>query len=99
MEFEWDIAKEKENIKKHGIDFDTASDVFRDPNRIERHDEDSSEEEDRWQTIGYYNNMFYVVYTERGDVTRIISARVANSAERRRYHGNSEAFGWRRAHP
>jgi uncharacterized DUF497 family protein len=84
MEFEWDIEKETENIKKHGFDFMSASDVFCDPCRIERLDADSSDDEDRWQTIGYCENMLFVVYTERADKTRIISARLAKPAARTR---------------
>jgi hypothetical protein len=46
-------------------------------------DDDSSDSEDRWQTMGFVGNVLFVVYTERGDVTRIISARVAEPFERR----------------
>ena len=42
MEFAWLPEKEQDNIAKHGINFTDASQIFRDPRRIERHDDDSS---------------------------------------------------------
>jgi uncharacterized DUF497 family protein len=95
MIFEWDEHKERENFKKHGVYFDAASQIFYDPFRVERYDDDSDGEERR-QTIGFYKNMLFVVYTERGENTRIISARLAEPFERRIYHGNSTAQGWYR---
>ncbi len=83
--FEWDYQKEIINIRKHGIDFQTASLVFRDPNRIEFYDEAHSEEEERYNTIGMAHNVLFVVYTERRDFVRIISARVATNFERGLY--------------
>lgn len=89
MQFEWDDNKEKINLSKHGIDFSTASLVFQDENRIEFYDEAHSEDEDRYITIGQINGVaiiVMVVYTERGDTIRLISARKATSQERRRYY-------------
>jgi uncharacterized DUF497 family protein len=97
--FEWDPQKEQENVKGHGVYFDTAEQVFFDYNRKERHDDDSSDTEDRWQTIGFVDDVLFVVYTERGDVTRIISARLAEPFERRIYYGDGETQGWRRVNP
>jgi uncharacterized protein len=98
--FEWDPEKELENVKEHSVHFKTARQVFFDYKRMERHDDDSSDDEDRWQTIGFYKKVFFVVYTERGDNgIRIISARVAEPFERRIYHGNSEIHGWHRVNP
>jgi len=99
MVFEWDPEKERENFEAHGIHFETAEMVFFDPFRMERHDDDSSDDEERWQTMGFFNDVLFVVYTERGDVTRIISARVAEPFERRIYHGDGETYGWRRINP
>jgi uncharacterized DUF497 family protein len=90
MQFEWDEAKEQINIEKHGIDFSTAALVFGDENRIEFFDERHSTEEDRYITIGSINGMLtviMVVYTDREDTIRIISARKANEAERKVYYG------------
>ena len=76
-----------------------AAQAFYDYHRMERRDDDSSILEDRWQTMGFVNDVLFVVYTERGDVTRIISARIAEPFERRIYHGNSEIHGWQRVNP
>jgi uncharacterized DUF497 family protein len=67
---------------------------------IERHDDDSSDDEDRYQTIGYYHDVMFVVYTERADNIRLISARIAEPFERRIY-ANSETLldGWERVNP
>jgi uncharacterized DUF497 family protein len=88
LQFEWDEEKERINISKHGIDFETASHVFLDPNRMEYYDEaHSSSEEDRYITIGYVAEVLTVVYTDRSNVMRIISARAATKKERDRYYG------------
>ena len=86
--YEWDSEKEAANIKKHGIDFDTAILVFEDDSRIEWYDEAHSDGEDRYNTIGMVHDVLFVVYTERGERTRIISARLATKTERKRYHDN-----------
>ena len=98
MEFAWTPEKEQHNIIKHGINFMDAVEVFRDPFRMERHDDDGSAEEDRWQTMGFFNNVLFVVYTEREDITWIISARVAEPFERRIYNGDNTIHprGWQR---
>ncbi len=93
MLFEWDDNKEQINIKKHGMDFETASRVFDDENRIEIYDDLHSDYEDRYITIGMIDEITciaMVVYTERGtDVIRIISARKATPKERRKYYDYS----------
>lgn len=89
MQFEWDDNKEKINLSKHGIDFSTAALVFQDENRIEFYDKAHSEDEDRYITIGQINGVAIiamVVYTERENTIRLISARKATSQERRRYY-------------
>lgn len=91
MVFEWDDEKARANIKKHGIDFETAARVFADENRLEIYDEEHSEYEDRYITIGLIGNVacacvVMVVYTERGEAIRLISARKATSQERRMYY-------------
>ncbi|MBR1476987.1 MAG: BrnT family toxin [Lachnospiraceae bacterium] len=87
MTFVWDEAKNSANIAKHGLSFETASCVFDDENRVELYDSYHSINEDRYITIGYVNEIIYVVYTCRQKYTRIISARKANVAERRLYYG------------
>ena len=91
MIFEWDDEKEKINIEKHGIDFSLAALVFEDENRIEIYDRIHSETEDRYITIGSINGtvvIIMVVYTERGDAVRLISARKATKQERRIYYND-----------
>ncbi|MBP3760667.1 MAG: BrnT family toxin [Ruminococcus sp.] len=89
MLFEWDDNKEKINIRKHGIDFTTAARVFDDENRLAIYDESHSNAEDRYITIGMIGEIAYivmVVYTERDDAIRLISARKATPKERRMYY-------------
>ena len=87
MVFEWDEEKNRSNLKKHGIDFRTAARVFQDDDRIEIYDEKhSSKNEDRYITIGIVNKLLYVVYTDRRDAIRLISARVATKEERAWYY-------------
>ena len=91
MKFEWDDNKEQKNIAEHGIDFGTAILVFGDDNRIEMYDAKHSLEEDRYITIGEINGyvmVLYVVYTERNDAIRIISARRATQREKEVYYDN-----------
>ena len=97
--FEWDEEKERDNLKAHGLPFEVATRVFFDYFQMERRDDDSSEGEERWQTMGLYKDVLFVVYTERGDAIRIMSARVAEPFERRIYCGNSEIHGWKRVNP
>ena len=85
MQFEWDAEKAALNLKKHGVDFRDAVQVFNDVNRIEWYDFAHSDEEDRYNTIGMVRQVLFVVYTERREKTRIISARKATSRERRIY--------------
>jgi len=89
MSFEWDDNKEKQNIKKHGINFEIASRVFLDPNRVELYDEIHSIYEDRYHIIGMVHDILTVVYTQREESTRIISARAATNTERNIYYGNN----------
>lgn len=95
MQFEWDDNKEKTNIKKHKIDFTTASFVFDDENRLEIFDEGHSADEDRYITIGLINQIpvvVMVVYTERGQIIRLISARKATTEERRLYYDGLQGY-------
>lgn len=95
MQFEWDEQKERRNLVKHGVDFGTAALVFNDEHRIEFYDEEHSFDEDRFVTIGSIAGMItvlMVVYTERGEVTRIISARKATSREKTKYYAGIEEY-------
>ena len=86
MTFEYDEWKNEYNIKHHGISFKHAARVFFDYDRIELYDEDNSETEDRYNTIGRVNEVLFVVYTERKDNIRLISARLATKKERSIYY-------------
>ncbi len=95
MLFEWDAEKERVNIKKHGIDFNTAALVFDDINRIEIYDEIHSLDEDRYITVGMIGDIAFivtVVYTERNEAVRIISARPATRKEREVYYYGEEEY-------
>lgn len=87
MRFEWDDQKARANIKKHGVTFGEATEVFDDPNLIEGVDEEHSYDEARFVIIGYSAlRMLFVVFAERhGDVIRIISARPPTPTERKLY--------------
>jgi len=91
MNVEWDPAKNETNKVKHHISFEAASYVFSDPYRLERYDrsENNNRVEDTYQTLGKVGEVIFVVYTERINSYRIISARLANAEERRIYYGNS----------
>ena len=84
---DWDDEKAATNLKKHGIKFEDAARIFLDDNRLDYFDEKHSEEEDRYITIGMVNAVLFVVYTERGATTRLISARRATKREKERYYG------------
>lgn len=84
--------KNRINKEKHdGIGFEYAVRVFLDEKRIERYDAlHSTLMEDRWNAIGMVGRILFVVYTERGERTRIISARRATKEEEREYYDGYE---------
>lgn len=86
LKFEWDVEKDLKNQKKHGVSFETASYVFDDEYYIEMYDFEQSMEEDRYIAIGMVNKVLFVVFTERKDKIRLISARPANESERSLYY-------------
>ena len=87
MNFEWDAAKAEANLKKHGVSFDEAKSVFRDPMYLIFADPDHSIGENRFLVIGVSeaSRVLFVSYTERESATRIISARKATRRERKIY--------------
>lgn len=74
------------NKKKHRVSFETAARVFLDENFIDDYDEIHSDFEDRYKIIGKIDEVLTVIYTERSDRNRIISARRANKKEREDYY-------------
>ncbi len=87
MVYEWNAAKAKASIQKHGVSFDEAATVFLDPLALTFPDPCHSGTEEREITIGYTvrKRVVLVSHCRRGDRIRIISARKAARRERRQY--------------
>ena len=86
-EFEWDDAKAAINYRDHKITFEQARLAFADVFAIEREDRRKAYGEARYNLIGMAEgHVLHVTYTWRGQRIRIISARLAEPKERRRYH-------------
>lgn len=87
LTFEWDDKKAQQNLKKHGVSFEEAATVFADPFALTIADPLHSEGEDRLVTLGesQRRRLLVVVFTERGDNIRLITARVAMRRERKNY--------------
>ena len=88
--FVWDEEKDKINRKKHKLSFKIASRVFLDDNRFDDFDELHSDYEERIKTVGRIDGILAVIYTEREDRNRIISARQADKDEEEQYYGQFE---------
>ena len=84
---EWDDDKALLNKIKHRIRFELAARVFLDENRIDYFDELHSDDEERWKVIGRVRDILAVIYTERGERLRLISARYATKEEEDEYYG------------
>lgn len=86
-DFEWDDAKAAENLIRHGVSFEVARLAFDDAFGIERVDRRFDYGEERYITLGMVQDrLLAVTHTLRGQRVRIISARLAEPNERRRYH-------------
>ena len=90
--FEWDPSKAQRNLDKHGVSIRRAASVFRDPNALSKYDEEHSDEEDRWVTLGLdEGDVLLVVHhtfreeDEQKSTIRIISARKATKREKKQY--------------
>lgn len=91
-QFEWDAAKAESNLEKHGVSFEAAQGVFDDVFANERFDLDSHPGEIRSVITGMVSDVLLtVVYTERGERIRIISARKATKHEQREYYRSQTA--------
>jgi uncharacterized protein len=87
--FDWDEAKNRSNLKKHGVSFEDAIGVFLDPYNVTDIDRIVDSEE-RWQTFGVVDDellmVAHAIYDDGdSEIVRIISARLATRAERKRY--------------
>jgi uncharacterized protein len=85
-EFEWDDNKASSNLQKHGVSFEEAAEVFFDP-FFQMGDASRGSDEQRDFILGYNlsQQILFVVFTERKERTRIISARHATRTERKLY--------------
>src|SRR5215831_7563916 len=99
MRFEWDEHKNQQNLRKHDVRFETAILVFDDPYALTQRDW-AFENEERWITVGAIGpgSILLVVHTfcerQGEEIIRIISARAAESHERKAYeeaHKGAEA--------
>lgn len=82
--FEWDERKRQLNIKRHGIDFRDLDRFFDGAVLAARSDR---KDEVRWIAVGFLDKrVVSVVYTQRSETCRIISARPARRKERAAYH-------------
>lgn len=88
MKFEWDEQKRETNLEKHGVDFEDAKLIFS-GQTVEIPDNRHNYGEHRIGAFGEVkNNVFFVVYTQRGEKRRIISARKAGTNERELYYSH-----------
>jgi len=90
--FEWDLNKARSNQSKHGVSFEEAATVFRDPKALSIFDDEHSTNEDRWVTIGISNTgrLLVVCHTfqkndENNISVRIFSGRRAIKKEIKQY--------------
>lgn len=83
----WSDKKNRQNISKHGVDFNEARSIFDDPLQVSVDDPDNSLYEYRFITIGMSENnrLLIVAHTFRDDKIRIITARKPTRRERKNY--------------
>lgn len=84
---EWDDKKAEINKKKHHVSFEMAAKVFLDDFLIDDYDFEHSDDEDRIKVIGMVDKVLVVIYTERVERFRLISARFATKKEVQKYYG------------
>lgn len=87
LQFEWHEAKAEANFRSHGVSFDLAKTVFKDPFAVEFLDDREEYGEERFVIIGMAEGkvLLFVAYTEREERIRIISARRATQYEQDDY--------------
>ena len=85
MDFEWDSDKSNSNREKHGIDFDQATEIWRDPKSIEV--PARTQGEPRFAIIGVIaGKIWTAIFTKRESKTRIISVRRSRDGEEAGYN-------------
>jgi len=91
LRFEWDRAKSRLNVRRHGVSFTEAVSVFLDEHALLIDDPDHSHSEDRFVLLGLNSSLRLLLvchcYRAEGAVIRIISARKADRPEHRDYFG------------
>jgi uncharacterized DUF497 family protein len=87
MLFDWDEEKARSNLAKHGVSFDEATSVFDDPLFLTFADPQHSVDEQRFLIMGESakGRLLVVSYTDRAEMTRLISARLATRKESKAY--------------
>jgi uncharacterized DUF497 family protein len=87
LTFEWDPKKAEANLAKHGVGFPEAATIFGAPLARTIYDNEHSDIEDRYVTIGYseQNRLIVAGHTDREDRVRIITARPASTRERQEH--------------
>ena len=90
MEFDWDETKSDACLNEREFDFTFAVQCYLDPHRLISRDSRFDYGEDRFQLLGQIDKrVFFVTYTLRAEVIRIISARKANQREVKRYENQT----------
>ena len=92
QEFEWDDAKAEVNSRKHGVTFDEAKTVFLDAYADIVPDSQHSDDEERFRVTGFSERerLLAVIFTERHETIRIISARELLGSERKAYEEEND---------
>lgn len=92
FQFDWDEVKANANVRKHRVSFELARTIFNDPRLLTVADQEHSETEERWFSVGCASNgsALSVVYLWSNDIPavtkiRLISARKATQTEIRYY--------------
>jgi uncharacterized DUF497 family protein len=87
LRFTWDPKKAAANLRKHRVGFPEAATAFADPHSVTIPDPDHSISEERFVLLGQSDRrrLVVVAHVERGDLIRIISARLASRRERKTY--------------
>lgn len=85
--FEWDEVKARQNARRHRVTFEEAVSAFSDPYLVTFPDDQHSDVEDRFISIGQSDRgrVLLVVHTDRGDAIRLISCRKATATEHTTY--------------
>lgn len=95
--FDWDSTKDQQNIRKHRVSFRQAATIFRDPNQLSIYDQEHSQNEERWITMGIDSTGVVRVvvhtYEQINDELcqiRIISARKVTNREMSQYREGNQ---------